>query len=394
MGESPKTLRIIHCFRSPVGGIFRHVRDLATAQAAAGHQVGIVCDSSTGGAHEDRLFEQIMPALALGVRRTAMQRHIGPGDIASAWRTYRLLKGLRPDVLHGHGAKGGTYARLFGTLMRASGHKAARLYSLHGGSLHYDETAIVGRLFFSLERIMERFTDRLLFVSDYERKAYVRKIGVPKVPSSLVYNGLSAPEFLPVPPKPGAADFLYIGMMRDLKGPDLFIDALAAVEKATGRRLTAAMVGAGDDLPSYKQQVAALGLADRVQFHDPLPARQAFALARTIVVPSRAEAMPYIVLEALAAGMPMVATSVGGIPEIFEGREGVLVEADAEALARRMTQAFSEPEAFASLMPDPAGLKRRFGVDTMARDIERAYGEALSGNGSNGSNQPQLSREF
>jgi glycosyltransferase involved in cell wall biosynthesis len=392
--ESARPLRIIHCFRSPVGGIFRHVRDLAAAQAAAGHQVGIVCDSSTGGAHEDRLFEQILPTLALGVRRTAMQRHIGPGDIASAWRTYRLLKGLKPDVLHGHGAKGGTYARMFGTLMRTSGHKVARLYSLHGGSLHYDETAVVGRLFFTLERVMERLTDRLLFVSDYERQAYVRKVGTPKVPFNLVYNGLAAAEFEPVPPAPGAADFLYIGMMRDLKGPDLFIDALAAVEKETGKKLTAAMVGAGDDLPQYKQQVAALGLAERVRFYDPLPARQAFALARTIVVPSRAEAMPYIVLEALAAGMPMVATSVGGIPEIFEGRDDALVEPEAAALAARMKQAYAEPQDYARLMPDLRDLRRRFGVETMARDIERAYGEALGGPPAKGSNQPQLSREY
>ena len=100
-------LRIVHCFRSPVGGIFRHVRDLADAQAAQGHAVGIVCDSNTGGAFEERLFEVARPRLALGVHRTPMQRHIGLGDAASAWRTYAIVKELRPDVLHGHGARGG-----------------------------------------------------------------------------------------------------------------------------------------------------------------------------------------------------------------------------------------------------------------------------------------------
>jgi len=48
----PKKLRIVHCFRSPIGGIFRHVRDLVHSQSAQGHQVGIICDSSTGGTHE------------------------------------------------------------------------------------------------------------------------------------------------------------------------------------------------------------------------------------------------------------------------------------------------------------------------------------------------------
>jgi hypothetical protein len=116
-----RTLRIVHCFRSPVGGIFRHVRDLTDAQVAAGHAVGIICDSTTGGLYEDRLFEAMREKLELGIHRTPMQRHLGPGDVAAAMRTYRLIKRLNPDVLHGHGAKGGAYARLFGTLQRISG---------------------------------------------------------------------------------------------------------------------------------------------------------------------------------------------------------------------------------------------------------------------------------
>ncbi len=119
-------LRIVHCFRSPVGGIFRHVRDLTDAQVEAGHAVGIVCDSTTGGAFEDRLFHDIEAKLALGVSRTPMQRHVGPGDVAAAWRTFRLVRALKPDVLHGHGAKGGVYSRLFGTLLRLSGRSAWR----------------------------------------------------------------------------------------------------------------------------------------------------------------------------------------------------------------------------------------------------------------------------
>ena len=85
-----------------------------------------------------------------------MQRHIGPGDIASAYRTYRIIKQLQPDVVHGHGAKGGVYARLFGSLLRVSRSRVARLYSPHGGSLHYDEKTLTGQFFFMLERLMER----------------------------------------------------------------------------------------------------------------------------------------------------------------------------------------------------------------------------------------------
>lgn len=377
MRDVTKSLRIVHCFRSPVGGIFRHVRDLTDAQVAAGHSVGIVCDSSTGGDYEAKLFDQISEKLALGIHRTPMQRHIGPGDIAAAYRTYRLIKQLQPDILHGHGAKGGVYSRLFGSLLRASRSRVARLYSPHGGSLHYDEKTMTGRLIFAAERIMDRFTDHLFFVSGYEERVFRKKIGAPRAPSSLVYNGLREAEFAAVPPNSDAADFLYIGMMRDLKGPDIFIDALARTEAATGRRLSAVMVGDGDDLPAYREQVARLGLADRVAFHPPMPARQAFALARAIVVPSRAEAMPYIVLEALAAGMPMIATAVGGIPEIFRQGSPALIHPDVTELSAKMTLLLADPSAWRALMPSAEDLRARFGADVMARDIEREYFRAL-----------------
>jgi glycosyltransferase involved in cell wall biosynthesis len=366
-------LRIVHCFRSPVGGIFRHVRDLTDAQVAAGHSVGIVCDSTTGGEYEEQLFDQMQGKLALGVQRTPMQRHIGPGDLASAWRSYRIIKELQPDVIHGHGAKGGAYARLFGSLLRVSRSRVARLYSPHGGSLHYDENTLTGKLFFALERNMARFTDCLLFVSDYERRTYRRKVGEPPIPNVLVYNGLRAAEFEPVPEAADAADLLYIGMMRDLKGPDLFIDAFARAETALGQRLSAVMVGAGEDLPRYEAEVERLGLADRIRFLPPMPARAAFALARLVVVPSRAEAMPYIVLETLAAGKPMIATAVGGIPEIFGSGSPALVNADADAIAGKMREALSDLAAYKNLMPDMTTLKARFGADVMAAEIEQAY---------------------
>ncbi|CAN7435605.1 glycosyltransferase family 4 protein [Aminobacter sp. LjRoot7] len=376
----PRQLRIVHCFRSPVGGIFRHVRDLTEAQVAAGHQVGIICDSTTGGEHEERLFEAIQPMLALGIRRTSMQRHIGPGDIADGWRTYKIIKELRPDVLHGHGAKGGAYARAFGSLLRVSRYCVARLYSPHGGSLHYDERTMTGKLFFGLERLMERFTDHLLFVSEYERGTFIRKVGRPRVPNSLVYNGLRDAEFEPVAAQPDAADFLYIGMMRDLKGPDMFIDAVNAARQKLDRDVTAVMVGDGEHLPRYHAQVARLELNGNIRFLAPMPARQAFALARFVVVPSRAEAMPYIVLETLAAGKPIVATSVGGIPEILGAESPALVNPDAGEISLKMIEAFQSPAAYAAAMPDLAELKARFGVDVMAREVEKAYFSALPKN--------------
>ncbi len=122
-------------------------------------------------------------------------------------------------------------------------------------------------------------------------------------------------------PDPDARDFLYIGMMRDLKGPDVFLDALGRMIEG-GSHVTAHFVGDGPDKDAYLRKITSGRLKDRVKVHDAMPARQAFAKARCVVVPSRAESMPYIVLEAIAAGKPIICTNVGGIPEILDTEAG------------------------------------------------------------------------
>jgi len=366
-------MRVVHCFRSPVGGIFRHVRDLVHAQHAAGYEIGIICDSTTGGDYEARMFDALEPKVSLGIERTPMQRHVGTADITAWWRGFQIARRMRPDILHGHGAKGGLYSRSFGTLLRLGGHKVGRLYSPHGGSLHYSDTALSGRFFFLAERIMDRFTDHLIFVAAYEEAVFRQKIGAPHAPTSLIHNSLGPDEFEPVPAEAGAADFLYIGMMRDLKGPDLFIDAMARAIAIADRPLTAYMVGDGDDVPAYRDQAARLGLGEAITFLPAMPARLAFAKARTVVVPSRHEALPYIVLETLAAGKPLIATAVGGIPEIFAQASDVLVVPKAESIAAAMVSAAGDPEAFVARMPDPALFHRRFGIETMVEKIDSIY---------------------
>ncbi len=129
----------------------------------------------------------------------------------------------------------------------------------HGGSIHYDAGSLKGRVFFALERMLERMTDRLVFVSRYEAEGYGAKVGAPRRPVTIVYNGLSEHEFEPVAADQDAADFLYIGMMRDLKGCDVFLDAIALLRKQTGRNISAHFVGDGPDKPAYFQRIASAG---------------------------------------------------------------------------------------------------------------------------------------
>src|SRR6185295_7916239 len=139
-----------------------------------------------GGAYEEELFASVAPCLALGIRRFPMRRQIAPSDIAATFRAMRQVRSLAPDILHAHGAKGGVYARVIGTLLRASGARVARIYSPHGGSLHYDARSLSGRVYFAAERVLGRMTDAFVFVSRYEADMYAAKVATPRRPFSIV----------------------------------------------------------------------------------------------------------------------------------------------------------------------------------------------------------------
>ncbi|MEO0496997.1 MAG: glycosyltransferase family 4 protein [Pseudomonadota bacterium] len=364
-------LRIIHCFRSPTGGVFRHIRDLTRAQLAAGHLVGVICDSSTGDAHDERQLNAFAQTLPLGLHRFPMARGIAPSDLTGVLRTRALLRLTSPEIVHCHTAKGGVFGRLGGTLLAPLGKKPARFYSPHGGSLHFDPKSLKGRIFFAAERALERASDGLIFVCDYERQTYIEKIGSPRCATRIVYNGLPAAEFEPATTATQPADFLFIGMMRDLKGPDLVIEALAELPQAN-----AIMVGEGPDRPRYESRVVELGLQDRVTFHDSMPAREAFGMARCVVVPSRAESFPYIVLEALAAHKPIIAANVGGIGEMLE--QPLVAPANPDALKTQMLAFLQAPPTPDDLADRAQSAKARFSVDAMATAIQAVYLEELS----------------
>ncbi len=370
----PRPLRIIHCFRSPVGGIFRHVRDLAEAHAKAGHEVGILCDSTTGGTFEDALFDEIRPYLALGLVRLPIQRSVGPSDLVALWGSYKEIRSLRPDILHGHGAKGGGVARIIGSALRVNRYCVARLYSPHGGSLHYDGSRLSGKMVFLAERLQEFLTDAMVFVCDFERNSYAAKVGRPRVRSERIYNGIDDRDFETVHARPDAVDFLYIGMLRDLKGPDLFIDAFARTERLIGRPLSAIMIGDGPQKDDYEKMMMERGLGRRIEMLPAMKARDAFSFARRVVVPSRAESMPYIVLEALAARKPVIAARVGGIPEVLGSDSAALsVPNDAQSLAEIMATAMTDPGWAERVMPEATAFKADFSTSTMAAHMLRLY---------------------
>ena len=146
---SDQPLRILHAVRAPVGGIFRHILDLAQGQAERGHSVGIVADSTTGGERADAAFKQIAPRLQLGVTRMPIRRSLHPADAPSWLRFRTLIRRLKPDVIHGHGAQAGAFVR-----MSPKPPGAIRVYTPHGGSLHFAPNTLKGMLVTRIERAL------------------------------------------------------------------------------------------------------------------------------------------------------------------------------------------------------------------------------------------------
>lgn len=372
-------LRILHVMRAPVGGLFRHVVDLSRAQAQAGHCVGVVADSTTGGAGAAGVLEEMSPLLALGANRMPMRRLPHPDDLRVAWRVASLVRLLAPDIVHGHGAKGGLYTRLpaIAPGFPQPARPVARVYTPHGGSLHFRPDSPVGSLFFTAERLMSRVTDFIPFESDYARRRFIETIGAPTAYAPVVHNGLAESEFTPTAAAADATDFVFIGEMRVSKGVDTLLEAFATLPESL--RLT--LVGSGRDEGQFRALAERLGISERVTFLGPAPGPEALGRGRILVMPSRAESLPYIVLEAIAAKVPIVATRVGGIPEIFGAEAHRLVPpGDACALAGAMSATLETPDAARRKLADDmaAFVRAGFTIDLMTKGVLKGYREALA----------------
>jgi glycosyltransferase involved in cell wall biosynthesis len=368
----PRPLRIVHVTRTPVGGIFRHILDVAAGQAERGHEVGIVCDSTTGGERATEALAAIAPAMKLGVERFAIRRELTPTDAGAFVQVTRYLSGLKADVLHGHGAKGGAFVRL------NSASRSIRVYTPHGGSLHYGRHTLRGMVYGTLERILMNRTELFLFESDFARNTYEAIVGVPRHTVRVVPNGISTAEMVPVEPNPEAADIVNVGEFRHIKGTDVLIDAIAELHRA-GRRVTLAIAGDGEEGPALRDQVARLGLIDSVRFLGHTPARKAFAFGRLLVVPSRADSLPYVVIEAGGAGIPMIASRVGGIPEIFGPGVELVPPQNPEALAKAISLALDDPggtRAAAGRLRER--VQQTFSQDAMVDGVVAGYRAAIA----------------
>jgi glycosyltransferase involved in cell wall biosynthesis len=373
-----RSLRILHVFRAPVGGLFRHVLDVTRGQVERGHQVGLLCDSSSGGERAEEILEALRPKLALGVTRVAMRRDLHPQDLMALAALGRAYRSLTPDVLHGHGSKGGAYVRLVSS--RALDSRTIRIYTPHGGSFHYPPGTLRHAVYMAAEKFLARRTDAFIFESEYIAGRFRAFVGDTNRLVRVVYNGLASAEFAPVPARADPFDLMCIGELRPGKGVETLIDAVALLRRERQLHLTLLLVGSGASRDALQEQAKKAGIADATTFLPPQPIREALGRARVMVMPSHAESLPYVILEAAAAGQPLVATRVGGIPEIFGPCSDELVPAnDVPALAEAIQAKLGEPEATRQAKTHRLRqvVNGRFTIEHMVDGVLGVYGEAL-----------------
>lgn len=376
--DPDRKLRILFTFRAPVGGLFRHVYDLSKGLIARGHEVGFICDSTTGGERGNRLLAELEPLLTLGIHRVPMHRNPHPTDIRALALVRKLTRELKPDVVHGQGAKGGLYARLGGLLSPNSG--PIRCYTPHGGSLNYYPGSLSHRGFMMIERVLEISTDLFLFESNFVLDRFNEFVCVSSHPTRIALNGLYPHEYEPVVPVENSTDFLYVGEFREAKGIDTLVEAMSLLAQ-DGLRPTITMVGSGPSEAKVRALIEQRGIDNLFTWRGVTPAAEAFRLGKIMVVPSRFESLPYIVLEAVAGRLPMISTDVGGIPEIVSRDYKYLIRPNSSlALADAMQDCLSRP--FEDLKAEAAALSHNlrssFTVELMVETILASYRDAIT----------------
>ncbi len=374
-GKPCAPLRILMVLRAPLGGLYRHVMDLTEALSSRGHQIGIVMDSNLSDAQTGERLRALSTPPVLGVHRMPISRLLGLRDFSATLKIRKIADFHQVDVLHGHGAKGGFNARL----ARWGSKNRIAAYTPHGGVLNYERKSPIGRTLRAIEKVVLPLTDAMIFESNFVKTSFIEQIGpVPKL-GPVIHNGLDPDEFEPLRSDLAEFDFAFVGELRAVKGIAFLLDALVDVRRPDGTPATLLIGGGGPEEGNIRAQIEKLNLAGRVTMAGVQPAREIFARARFVVMPSLAESLPYVALEAAAAQKPLIATNVGGVSEIFGPTASHLLPAsDAGALQKAMQAFVDTPETALSEMRKRLDwIKDNFSMDRMTDAIENTYYQAL-----------------
>jgi glycosyltransferase involved in cell wall biosynthesis len=385
MRNRVKVLRIVG--RLNVGGPSIHVINLTAGLDSSIYEQLLVI--GTEKAQEGSMLDL---AISRGVRPHVMSEIVTafaltPNDVRALAKLCCMMRRERPHIVHTHTAKAGLLGRLAAHLARVP----VIVHTYHGHVLHGYYGNAANWLLRSMEKLLAALTTRIVTVSEEIKKDIVRYriAGPDKI--TVIPLGFQLEPFLDSHTRRGqfrrelqlSSEHKLVGIVGRLfpiKNHSLFlISAAQVVAKKSNVRFV--IVGDGVLRTTLQQQAHDLGIADYVIFtgwRRDLP--RIYADLNTLVISSNNEGTPVSAIEAMAAGCPIVATRVGGLPDLITDLEtGILVAPrDPEALATAIVRVLNDPVA-ASYMSQNAQImaRSRFAVERLIGDVEYLYEELL-----------------
>jgi glycosyltransferase involved in cell wall biosynthesis len=305
-------------------------------------------------------------------------------DIISLYRLYLLLKKYKPDIVHAHTSKAGFLGRL---AARLAGVRII-IYMPHGHIFYGYANCPVTYLFIILERFAAKFTTRVVTITNIEKQEFIkRRIGT-EDKFVTIHNGLDLKNYQAIDVngllalkdnlqiQPGISVISVISRLEPVKGIDIFIRALVGVNKVFPSFL-ALIVGDGSLKEQLKTLSKDLNLDSKILFLGFLKnVRDIIYLSDLVVNPARNEGLGLAIIEAGALGKTVVATRVGGVPEVVEdNKTGILVESkNPESLALGIIRVLQNKE-FAQGLGQKAKEKvsKEFSQDKMISEFEKLY---------------------
>ena len=345
-------MRILHLcltYHPAIGGADLFVRRLAEGQAARGHEVEVHTSDLLEHVRFLRLDDSVSrEETRAGVRIVRHRARHLPGHIYPILPSLpRVLSRAKADLIHAHSS--GYFPADFALLARWLGRRTPLLLSPYGARAGYWP---------SLRKAMELWNlpDRILALSPFEA-GVIETLGADPSRISILPGGVDFDRFASAAPRTDLAGetILYLGRLARGKGLDLLVPAF---ERIYAARPHARLVLAGPDYGAKDETLHALAAADIGDRARILPAAtddelpSLYRAARVFVLPSRYEAFGLVLLEAMAAGVPIVATRIGSIPDLVTHEEnGLLVPPeDPKALADAIGRVLSDAPLAARLV--------------------------------------------